>query len=90
VLRIAGTIPATGLLPTSNNRNRHLLDVAGAHVKMHDYAQAVGVLTQVRHDSPQWLPHQRLARDILGQIIARRRTLTPEMRELAEFISLEA
>lgn len=86
VLRIAETIPSGGLRPTSNNRNRHLLDVADAHVKLRQYADGVQVLRGIYSASPEWLPQQRYARDIMSRIIARRRTLTPEMRELADVV----
>ncbi|MFI5064640.1 MAG: hypothetical protein ACHP9Z_11775 [Streptosporangiales bacterium] len=36
----------------------------------------------------QWPPQQRHASDILTKIIRRRRTLTPEMRDLADFRQL--
>jgi hypothetical protein len=39
--------------------------------------------------APEWLTQQRYARDILGSIAAGRRTLTTEMRELADAIRLE-
>ncbi|GHH87134.1 hypothetical protein GCM10018793_61790 [Streptomyces sulfonofaciens] len=84
VLKLADTIPSGTLSATSNNRNRHLLDVADAHVCMRDYAKAIDVLQDIRGSSPEWLPQQRYARDIMAQIIKRRRTLTPQMRDLAD------
>ncbi|MFD5315244.1 helix-turn-helix domain-containing protein [Streptomyces sp. NPDC127098] len=86
VLRLAGQVPKGGLRPTSNNRNRHLLDVADAHARMRQYSEAVEKLQQIMDKSPQWLPNQRYAQDIMGRVIARRRTLTPEMRQLADAI----
>ncbi|GAB2909575.1 helix-turn-helix domain-containing protein [Streptomyces mayteni] len=88
VLQLAGKVPAGGLRPTSNNRNRHLLDVADAHARMRQYPEAVQKLQEILRDSPQWLPNQRYAQDIMGRVIARRRTLTPEMRQLADAIKL--
>ncbi|GAA4676937.1 hypothetical protein GCM10023347_34150 [Streptomyces chumphonensis] len=88
VLTLAKQVPASSLRPTSNNRNRHLLDVANAHASLRDYGSAVEVLESVRAGSPQWLPQQRFARDIVGRIVGRRRTLTPEMRELATAVAL--
>lgn len=88
VLKLAEHLPASGLRPTSNNRNRHLLDVAEAHVRMRQYAEAVDVLAGIRAVAPQWLPNQRYAHDILGRIIAKRRTLTPDMRTLADAIGM--
>ncbi|MEY9844368.1 transcriptional regulator with XRE-family HTH domain [Streptacidiphilus sp. BW17] len=88
VLQLAARLPTGGLRPTSNNRNRHLLDVANAHTRLRRYGEAVSVLTQISHEAPEWLPNQRYARDILGLVIARRRTLTPDMRALAEAVQL--
>lgn len=86
VLHVAAGVPKGGLRPTSNNRNRHLLDVSNAHVSMGQYPEAVEVLQKIRAASPEWLPQQRFAQDIMGRIIDNRRTLTREMRELADAI----
>jgi transcriptional regulator with XRE-family HTH domain len=83
VLRLAERIPVTGLRPTSNNRNRHLLDVADAHARTGQYAEAFDKLANILESSPEWLPNQRYARDVLGRVVKGRRTLTVEMRELA-------
>ncbi|WP_173264354.1 helix-turn-helix domain-containing protein [Streptomyces pacificus] len=88
VLRLAANVPAGGLRPTSNNRNRHLLDVADAHTKTRQYAEAVAIMANIRDASPQWLPNQRYARDILGRVISKRRTLTDDMRSLADTVGL--
>lgn len=88
VLQLAERVSASGLRPTSNNRNRHLLDVAEANVRLRRYAEAVDVLEHVRAVAPQWLPNQRYAQDILGRVIERRRTLTPGMRSLADAIGV--
>jgi transcriptional regulator with XRE-family HTH domain len=88
VLSLASRIPADSLKPTSNNRNRHLLDVASAHTQLRQYAEAVDVFHRIRAGSSEWLPNQRYARDILDRIVSRRRTLTPGMRELADHVGL--
>ncbi|MFD9487789.1 helix-turn-helix domain-containing protein [Streptomyces sp. NPDC059991] len=90
VLRLASLVPAGGLRPTSNNWNRHLLDVANAEVELRNYGRAVEKLTEIRRNSPEWLPNQRFARDILGKVVRKRRRLTPEIRELADAVSLPA
>ncbi|MFC3964256.1 helix-turn-helix domain-containing protein [Nocardia jiangsuensis] len=87
-LRLARQIPPD-LRPTSDNRNRHLLDVAAAHLELRSYDAAFDVLIKLSNDARPWLVEQRLARDILGRIIGRRRTLTREMREMADAIHLE-
>jgi hypothetical protein len=46
------------------------------------------VIQEVRQRAPEWLMQQHYARDIVTRIIARRRTLTPEMRDLADFLHL--
>ncbi|MEU3282962.1 helix-turn-helix domain-containing protein [Streptomyces antibioticus] len=88
VLKLSARIPTGGMRPTSNNRNRHLLDVAEAHARSRDYARTVEILQGIRADAPQWLPNQRYARDIFGRVVARRRTLTSEMRDLADAIGM--
>jgi DNA-binding XRE family transcriptional regulator len=88
VLQLAEKIPSGGMRPTSNNRNRHLLDVADAYTKTRQYGLAVDTLVGIRADAPQWLPNQRYARDILGRIVEKRRTLTGEMRSLADTVGL--
>lgn len=89
VLRLAGTIPARGLKPTSNNRNRHYLDVADAYAKTGQYAEAFEKLADIRQSSPEWLPNQSYARTVLGRVIGGRRTLTDEMRDMAATIHLD-
>lgn len=86
-LRLSRRVP-DGLRPTSDNRNRHLLDVAAASTDLRKYDDAVGLLKQLRGEAGPWLAEQRMARDILARIVHRRRTLTPDMRDLAAAIRL--
>ncbi|WP_405656323.1 helix-turn-helix domain-containing protein [Streptomyces sp. RK9] len=90
VLRLSALVPVGGRRPTSNNWNRHLLDVANAEVELRNYGRAVEKLTEIRNNSPEWLPNQRFARDILGKVVRKRRRLTPEIRELADAVRLPA
>jgi transcriptional regulator with XRE-family HTH domain len=76
------------LEPQARHYTRHRLDVAAAHAALRQYPEAVGVLGQMRQIAPEWLPYQRYAADILRKIIKHRRSLTPEMRELAGFLRL--
>jgi transcriptional regulator with XRE-family HTH domain len=85
-LEVARTIPPDLLHPLSASRCRHRLDVAQALVLTRKYPAALGVLEALRRDAPEWLAMQRYARDVLARIIERRRTLTADMRELADFI----
>ncbi|NKY31035.1 helix-turn-helix domain-containing protein [Nocardia gamkensis] len=87
-LRLARDIPPDQR-PTSDNRNRHLIDVSAAHVELRHYDAAFEVLVSLSRDARPWLVEQRSARDLLGRIISKRRTLTPEMRELADLVQLE-
>ncbi len=86
-LRLAGKVPPD-LRPTSDNRNRHLLDVAAAHLALRRYPEAFDVLMRLSKEAPGWLTHQRIAKDLLGHLITRRRTLTPQMRDLAAIIKV--
>ncbi|WP_435134973.1 helix-turn-helix domain-containing protein [Actinacidiphila sp. bgisy144] len=88
VLHLSAAISWDGMRPTSNNLNRNRLDQAGARVRLRQYAEAVDTLETVWQAAPQWLPHQRYAQDILSQVIARRRTLTPRMRLLADAVGV--
>ncbi|WP_019633213.1 helix-turn-helix domain-containing protein [Actinomadura atramentaria] len=88
VIALSGQIPLGDLRPTSNNRNRHLLDVAHARVKLRQHAEAFDVLQRVRFDAPEWITNQRYAHDVFERVISGRRTLTPEMKELADAIHL--
>lgn len=89
VLSIAERIPTTNVLHAhSASRNRHQLDVASALVSTRRADEALTVLTGLAAVAPEWLPAQRYARDILTRITSRRRTFTPEMRQLADLVGL--
>ncbi|SFD61908.1 helix-turn-helix domain-containing protein [Streptomyces aidingensis] len=87
-LRLARGIGGRRLAPTVGHRNRHLLDVADAQVKTRRYGEAVETLLDVAEAAPQWLPHQRYAKEIVGKIVERRRKLSPEMQTLARAVRL--
>jgi hypothetical protein len=76
------------LHPTSASRCRHRLDVASALTQRRRYPEAIAVIQDLRGIAPEWLIQQRYARDILTQIIKRRRTVTDDMRDLADFLHL--
>lgn len=88
-LAIAGQVPVPTIEPTGASRLRHRLDVANAHTQLGHYGDALDEMRRVQGIAPEWLVQQRYSRDILGKIVARRRTLTREMRELADGIQLE-
>jgi hypothetical protein len=85
VLSIARRLPdARPAMPIPRSAPSFLLDVAHAHALLRHDDQAVAVLQQLRDDRPQWFPRQRYAADILTKIIRHRRTLTAEIRDLAD------
>jgi transcriptional regulator with XRE-family HTH domain len=67
---------------------RHRLDVARACVMLRRHGDAVQVLEDIRRAAPEWLVQQRYARDTLGLVLERRRTLTAEMRQLADAVGM--
>ena len=90
VLDIAERIPAEGLVhETSASVLRHSLDVAAAHSQLRRYPEAIDVLEGLRRKAPEWLVQQRTARDVMDGIVHRRRTLTPQMRQLAAAVRLD-
>ncbi|MFE0378326.1 helix-turn-helix domain-containing protein [Streptomyces inhibens] len=77
-----------GSQAASTEYHRHRLDVAKAHVLMRQHGEAVETLTDIHTAAPEWLASQRYAQDILGDVVEQRRTLTPQMRELADALSV--
>ena len=66
---------------------RHRLDVAWSRVQLGQYADATGVLMDLRDRAPTWLRHQRYARDIVQSISERRRrAMSTELAELASLV----
>ncbi|MFI7275589.1 helix-turn-helix domain-containing protein [Streptomyces sp. NPDC049879] len=72
----------------TNATRRSRLDVAWAHAQTKDATGAAAILAEIHGTYPEWLRQQRYARDIVSGIVARRRTLTPEMRGLASAVGL--
>lgn len=85
-LAIARQLEASSLSRVHRFSPSHRLDVAHAHASLRQYPEAISVLEELRQARPQWLPQQRYARDILGVVIKRRRVLTSQMRDLADFL----
>ena len=86
-LDLAANVPP-GLRPTSDNRNRHLLDLTAANLDLRRYGAASDVLHELSVHAPAWLTAQPAAANLMRQIITRRRLLTPQMRDLAETMHL--
>ncbi|MDJ1138275.1 helix-turn-helix domain-containing protein [Streptomyces iconiensis] len=96
VLRRADDGPVSGNAlrrcgkPSQNNWDRHRLDIARAHVTLGSHQDAMDVLAEVLHTSPQWLRHQSMARHIMTDLLAtRKRTLTKQMREMAAHLEVQ-
>jgi transcriptional regulator with XRE-family HTH domain len=90
VLEMSSALPDAIGRPTSDNWNRHRLDVARAHANLRHGDEATRILTALRRQAPEWLAHQRLAVATLRDVLAtRKRTLTADQRELAGFFALD-
>ncbi|MER7320960.1 helix-turn-helix transcriptional regulator [Streptomyces albidoflavus] len=88
-LRLAENMPRYSVRPTRSVRSRHGLDVANAHARLGQFTEAFGKLTEVQAGSPKWFLNQTSAQHTLQTIIDGRRTLTPEMRHMADTLRLE-
>jgi transcriptional regulator with XRE-family HTH domain len=87
-LSLAGQVPPGGK-PTSNNLNRHLLDVAYANLDQHQFSEATTIMYQVQRNAPSWLRHQRFAHDIVAELVAsRRRAISSDLASLADAVGL--
>ena len=82
---LAGARP---VMPLSRFAPSFRLDTACAHAHLRHDDEAVAVLQELRRGRPQWFPKQRYAADILGILFRRRRTLSREMRELADALKM--
>ncbi|WP_116247717.1 helix-turn-helix domain-containing protein [Nocardiopsis sp. FIRDI 009] len=90
VLAMADRLPAGVGRSTSDNWNRHRLDVACAHAALRQGTEATTVLVGLRRQAPEWLRHQRLAARTLRDVLAlRKRSLTRDQRELAAFLAVD-
>ena len=90
-LALADRIPPDpSARPTSNNRNRHLLDLAWAHVQLRHYSEATAILLAINRAAPEWLRYQRFAHETATRIVAHRaRSLPPELVALADALDIE-
>ncbi|WP_427896697.1 helix-turn-helix transcriptional regulator (plasmid) [Kribbella sp. GL6] len=87
-IELAGRIsPST--VPTVNNRHRHQLDLAAAHVASGDHPAAIGRLLDLRDAAPEWLKHQGYARGVVRDLVEyRRRAYAEPLGVLADHVGL--
>ncbi|MFI7608861.1 helix-turn-helix transcriptional regulator [Micromonospora sp. NPDC049366] len=72
---------------TPSSRQRHRLDVAWSYVQTGQYADATGVLLDLRDTAPSWLRQQPYARTIVAELVdTRRRALSAELAELTSLV----
>lgn len=77
--------------PSTNNWDRHRLDVARAHVEPGSTQDAMAEFTRIKRTSGYWLQHQPMARYVMQDLLrTRKRTLTKDMREMAAHLSVHA
>jgi transcriptional regulator with XRE-family HTH domain len=87
-LRITGRLDGRGF-PLARTWLRSRLDVAAAHACQGDDKDATAVLAGVRDAAPEWLAHQRGARDTVAVLAGRpRRVIAAEVRALASAVRL--
>jgi transcriptional regulator with XRE-family HTH domain len=88
--RLLNAFPRDGrVLP--KDRHRHALDVANVAVESRQPDRAIEILCQLRDDAPAWLQSQPYATAIGTKLVkASKRRLTPQVRELADFLSVPA
>ncbi|MER5493965.1 helix-turn-helix transcriptional regulator [Streptomyces sp. NPDC002490] len=68
---------------------RHRLDVARAHTLLGAHQEAMDELTGIRVSGSEWIKHQPMARRVTTDILrSRKRTLTREMREMANYLGV--
>lgn len=87
-LQLARQVPPTEIT-TTNNRDRHRLDVASAQLSVRRPADAIDTLMTVRSTSPEWLRRQGYARDLVRQLVeTRRRAYAEQVGILADHVGV--
>lgn len=89
VLGLSARLPAV-VSATANTWNRHQLDVAQAHVQVHQVDEATQVLAALHAEAPEWLRHQQMAESTFEASLraSKKRRLTAKQRELAGFFGV--
>jgi len=88
-----GPLAAEGLRrlgrPSPSSWNRHRLDVVRAHALLGSHQDAMDELKGLHAEAPEWLKHQSIARQLMEDILKRRkRTLTRDMRLMATHLGI--
>jgi transcriptional regulator with XRE-family HTH domain len=76
--------------PSTNDGNRHRLDLARAYVRTGDPTAAMEELARLDEIAPEWFRHQSSAAITFEEITKKRRTLTAEMREVGAHLHVYA
>jgi hypothetical protein len=82
VLRLSARLAGAG---DAVFMRRHLLDVAQAHAMLRQPNEAMGILGQLREETPEWLRHQRMATETFHDAQQLGGRVTRQRRELAAF-----
>ncbi|NJP42259.1 helix-turn-helix domain-containing protein [Actinacidiphila epipremni] len=82
VLRLSERVAGAG---DGTFMRRHLLDVAQAHAMLRQRAEALGVLTRLHRETPEWLRHQRMAAETFHEVQQAGGRMSRSQRELATF-----
>ncbi|GAB3977712.1 hypothetical protein GCM10029978_068230 [Actinoallomurus acanthiterrae] len=89
-LRLASQIPRDAGRANTSTWNRHLLDLANAHVSTGNTDKATEIMTSLRRQHPEWMRYQQYARDVVRDILGKRpRMPNEDQRQLAEFMNVE-
>ena len=85
-LRLADRIPSVDM----DQASHHLLDVASAQTDLRRYTDATDTLMRVYDAVPEWLRYQPYASETVCRLLgARKRTLSRDLRTLADFLAVE-
>lgn len=90
-LELARDVPRDVGEGNTSGWDRHRLDVARAKVQTGDAEKATEIMDRIRTEHPSWLRYQQYGRDICREILeSRSRMPSEEMRNLADFLGVEA
>lgn len=76
--------------PSSNDGNRHQLDLARAYVQTGDLSAGLDELSRLDETSPEWFRHQAHAALTFEELIQKRRTTTTQMRSVGAHLGFSS